>query len=86
MLYHKSIGYLSDCVTLFYLLHPPSLTQAVTAVSGKLVLAKYVHSENEKEEEEHVFLLFFAEKKKDRVRGGGLCGKNSQAVTAMPGK
>lgn len=43
----------------FYRLHPPGLPQAVTAVSGKLILAKYVHSENEKEEEEHVFLFFF---------------------------
>lgn len=32
-------------------------TQAFTAVSGKLILAKCVHSVNEKEEEEQVFFL-----------------------------
>lgn len=38
----------------------PSSAQVATAVSGKLILAKYVLSENEKEEEEHVFLFFFS--------------------------
>lgn len=44
---------LSLCI---YHLPPPGLLQAVAAMSGKLILAKHVHSENEKEEEEPVFL------------------------------
>lgn len=44
----------------FYRRHPISLTQADTAVSGKLILAKYVHSEIEKEEEEQLFAFFFS--------------------------
>lgn len=45
-------------------------------MNGKLILAKYVHSENEKEEEEHVFLLRFSLlATKDRVRGKALWTK-----------
>lgn len=92
MLSHSSIGYSTDCHSYFYLLYPPSLTQAAAAVSGKLILAKYVHSENEKEEEEHGFFFsffFLCGSLGDRLRGRGggySVAKNSPAVIAMPGK
>lgn len=45
-------------MTVNYYFYPPGLPQVFTAVNGKLILAKYVHSVNVKEEEEHVFFLF----------------------------
>ena len=73
-------------LTEFYLLHPPGSPQAVTAVNGKLILAKYVRSENEKEEEEHISGFFFFSVGHLSRGGGVLCGRNSEAVTVMPGK
>lgn len=60
-------------------LHPQSVSKAVTAASGKLILAKYVHSENEKEEEEPVFVFFFQTLRTWwwGERGAGLPDKNS---------
>lgn len=83
VLYHRLFNRL--CL---YRLHPADLPQVVTAVSGKLILAKYVHSENEKEEEEPVFLFFFffcwSLKTGWKKRGGDFVPKI--AVTVMPGK
>lgn len=46
-----------------------------------------MHSENEKEEEELFFLsVFFVANSRLGGWGWGFCGKNSQAVTAMPGR
>lgn len=58
-------------LTIFFYRRHLVLTQADTAVSGKLILAKYVHSEIEKEEEE-VFVFFFSLLvTQDRAGGGG---------------
>lgn len=58
VLYHKS--FFNQLRPLFLLQTSIGLTRADTAVSGKLILAKYVHSEIEKEEEEQVFVFFFS--------------------------
>lgn len=55
-IYSKKITQSQKCgffICLFYHFRAPGLLH--TTVNGKLILAKYVHSENEKEEEEHVF-------------------------------